>query len=92
MLKNNLRFVLFFAAQGVQVKVALQAGLSWGKYRKWSNGRQQQAQTRKRRLRRSPRYSSSGTIRPPRTVAPITMPALTRTMFLIIYCPSSVGA
>ena len=34
----------------------------------------------------------SGVRRPPRTVAPITIPALTSTMFLIMYCPSSVGA
>lgn len=29
---------------------------------------------------------------PPRTVAPITMPPLIRTMFLMMYWPSSVGA
>ncbi len=34
----------------------------------------------------------SGMIRPPRTVAPITRPALISTMFLTIYWPSSVGA
>jgi cation-transporting ATPase I len=36
--------------------------------------------------------SGSDTKRPPRTVPPITMPALISTKFLMMYCPSSVGA
>ncbi len=36
------------------------------------------------------RYGSA-TSRPPRTVAPITRPALISTKFLMMYCPSSVG-
>ena len=34
----------------------------------------------------------SATTRPPLTVAPITIPALISTTFLMMYCPSSVGA
>jgi hypothetical protein len=39
-------------------------------------------------------YSTKGAYaesRPPRTVAPTTSPALTRTKFLMMYCPSRVG-
>ena len=37
-------------------------------------------------------FSLPSTIRPPRTVAPTTKPALISTKFLMIYCPSKVGA
>ena len=43
--------------------------------------------------RDSPRRSSgSATTRPPRTVAPTTIPAAISTTFLMMYCPSSVGS
>ncbi len=36
-------------------------------------------------------HAGSARSRPPRTVAPITMAAPTRTRFLMMYCPSNVG-